>query len=397
MNSYEVFLDSLVLTELSKFYTFEFTDKMFAHLPYYTSAETVLTKNGYMLEGDAKGFTLSKGKTATTVELKAFSAPFLNMWVQDSGITGVSGIPINFACGFPAERGLLSAFSPEMEAFCKENGLTPAQGDASAVEFFVSNEVTKDGKNSIYTYHDAEVSSMAEFMDMGTMEIIFTDKDEAGKDEPFYYKIEMTQRKKPLKEIPKPWLKKIEEDGLSYEFEDGFLFVANTVGAARGLPPAPAHLRLKPLELTFDNWNTVKSEKKIQPSKTVVKGKEENVSDSDAEVSYAEAEEMLDQFLADPSKTTHDAMITAKNVKELFANENRNPNYKMGTNKYSQVSMVRELMVGVKKAVDWSTYAANVEEHANPSDSIGKIIIFKRLAGALRTHKGQVYCIENTN
>jgi hypothetical protein len=89
---------------------------MFANVPCYIDLRTVFRRNGYSVSDVESTFIVKKGnEKIATYDMGLFGAPWINLWAQDSGIEGVSGLPIGFSKADPKSRqGKLAEFSARL-------------------------------------------------------------------------------------------------------------------------------------------------------------------------------------------------------------------------------------------------------------------------------------------
>merc|ERR1712228_455005 len=186
---------------------------------------------------------------------------------------------------------------------------------------------------------------------------------------PFYHVISMEKRGKKLDKLPKIWMKKIEEDGLSWEFEDGRLYVSNTKGASYGLPPAPHHLCGFPkLHLSLSDWEV-----------------REPTGDTEWEM-------LTEQFMSKPCMGTFRAFRDAEAIQEAFETHKDDPGYKMGSNKKPLSQEVRKVIRGEKNAITWPQFTDLLDKTARPNDTKGiMILLFKFRLYVAETRDGNVY------
>lgn len=386
----ETFFNHCIVRELKNHYQVEFNNNMFPTLAYYTDASTVLVKNGFQLESSMSGFTLKKGCTTMgTFSLGVFSACFLNKWIEDSGIDGISGFPVGFSkTEAKTRQGALARMSEAFNTHAAELGMTPAQADFKAVEKFLSMEVTNQGKEGLFIFPEAEVLSKDDFVDEdeeGRVKVVFADED----DVPFYFAINMKKRGKIPAKLPGPWMAAIDREGLSHNYAEGVLYVSNTVGAAMGLPPAPAHLGVAKLELTLEDWDATEITPKAQSPVSILSSQVQaldtparGLDDTDCETKEALA--LAQQFLDSPGRATYNLMMQSASVSNTFLRYNKKPEYKMGSNKNMQTSAIRENMLGITRAKTFADYARLVLNVAAPKTTMGVMVLLMRLNGLLR-------------
>lgn len=396
--SLEDFVTASIIQELSKHYTVEYSQTMFANIPYYTDAKTVLVRNHYKVIDSVDGFSIKKGnEDLGTFNFGPFSAPFLNVWVADSGLDGVAGFPVFFnRTDARRKQGALAACSPKLKEEQKANFFTAAQSDARAIELFRSDKVVRNvrdekGVQELFIHEHCEVYPMMDFLSEDENgEGQFVDFSDEGNEVPFYYAISMRRRGKPLASVPALWAKKIDADGLTWAYQDGVLYVSNTIGASYGLPPAPAHLRLKNLALSVDDWENIPSQTESVAEETEKKtiGPKEKTAPASTAGGW---EELLEQFFAEPCEETYKIVMSSTEANLAFLSAKDTARYKMGSNKNSQSGAIRKKILGESNAVTFEEYSKIISDTAMPCDNTGKLVLLNRLKGLIRINGDELY------
>jgi len=405
MNSYSQFLCSAIKQEFNNLFSTSYSDDMFQSIVFYTDAHTTLKNNRYNLRVLDDGFSLyHKGEFFAEINMGAFSAPFLNAWIQEQA-TGMTLFPVGFNKTNPKDmQGALSRFSDRYMDELTVKEVTHQQADAGIIEIFLSDSVVCDGDEGIFRVDPRTIKpiSRVDFEDDGVVSFeddldeeedspVVTKAPSSNEKEalPFYYVINMEKRGKRLANLPKIWKKKIEEDGLSWEFTDGLLYVSNTKGSSYGLPPAPHHLRNLPkLELDLGNWE------EDTPSKTENKNSsnEPALSVCSDLTGDTEWEKITAQFMDSPCSATFDSFKEAPCVDEAFDNHKHDRGYKMGSNKNPLSGLVRKVIRGEDNAISWTDFTELIRTTAKPSDTKAyMILLFKFRLYVKQTRDGKVY------
>jgi len=413
MPSYIDYLYGSIIQEYHNLFNVKYSDNMYQSLFYYTDARTALKANKYDLKVSGDGFSLSKNSEfVSEMNMDVYSAPFLNAWISESA-SGVTLFPVGFDKTNPRDlQGKLAQFSARYLEEIQGQKITPQQADAGAMEIFMSNEIVTDGDNSIYKInprsvkaiprHDFEDKRGVSFDDDSEDEDdsssdaddyeSATEKPESKKKEPtpFYHVIIMEKRGKRLTTLPKIWKKKIEEDGLSWEFEDGRLYVSNTKGASYGLPPAPHHLcGLPKLNISLNDWEGVDTPNEREIIKgSAPKAIRELTGDT-------EWEQLTEQFMRNPNMHTFKAFRDADAVFQAHENHKEDSGYKMGSNKKPLSREVRKVIRGESNAVTWTEFTDLLDKTARPNDTKGiMILLYKFRLYVAETRDGNVYVTE---
>jgi len=392
----EDFFNHCIIRELQTYYELEFSKDMFPAMPYYTDARTVLAKNGYLLKLQEDGFELVKGGVSVcTYTLGIFSACFLNQWIADSGIEGVSGFPVGFSIvGAKTKQGALARFSNATRALAESLLMTPAQADSKVAALFVSDDISQEREADLYVFKEAKLLSKNDFVEEDEDGRCHVAISEPGKNIPFYHAIDMRRKGKAPDVLPAAWTKAIRDEGLSSKYVNGVLYVANTQGAAFGLPPAPAHLGLEKLELTLEDWEDVPF---VPTCANKLKIAPENPSPNTTNATYVGTEEgtqaiaLVQQFMDFPTQATHELLVTAAAVQNTFLIANKNPAYKMGTNKFAQTSVLRNKFLGEERKASFAAYAAEIRAVASPKTDMGFLVLAMRMKGLVRAHEDLMY------
>jgi len=416
MPSYSDYLFGAIIQEFNSLFNVEYCDNMYKNLIFYTDSRTALKQNNYSLRTSEEGFSLHKNKEFfVDMKMGDFSAPFLNAWIQMEE-SDLIQFPIGFEKANPREmQGRLSQYSGRFAEEIVSLGMTPQQADAGAVEIFMSDEIVTDGDNSIFKVDPRSVKVMPKVDFESNGKVTFEDdsEDESETDseddqddaddkvapaqkvaaklekkngpEPFYYVISMEKRGKRLEKLPKIWRKKIEEDGLSWEFVDGHLYVSNTKGASFGFPPAPHHLcGLPRLALSLNDWENV-----VTPPVTE---ENDNKGSSTTTILDGEWEELIEQFMADPCWTKFELFRDSEKVFDAFEEVKKDKRYKMGSNNKPISADVRKGMEKEENAIEWTKFAEVLKAKARPNDNKGlMVLLFKLRLYVAETTDGKVY------
>jgi len=410
MPSYSDYLYGAIIQEYHNLFNVEYSDTMYQSLVYYTDSRTALKANKYSLRTFDDGFSLYKnGEFFAEMHMDAFSAPFLNAWISES-VSGLTLFPVGFDKSNPREmQGKLAQYSARYLEEIQGLNITPQQADVGAVELFMSDEIVSDGDNSIFKVDPRSVRAIPrnDFEDKGGVSFDDDSEDEGESDSdadentaggeleskpkkeptPFYYVIAMERKGKKLNSLPKIWKRKIEEDGLSWEFEDGRLYVSNTKGASYGLPPAPHHLCGFPkLNISLNDWEGVNTpderECKTEAGKKIAR---ESTGDT-------EWEKLTEQFMANPCMSTFQAFRDADEVFQAYETHKEDPGYKMGSNKKPLSQEVRKVIRGEQNAITWPEFTDLLDKTARPNDTKGiMILLFKFRLYVAETRDGNVY------
>lgn len=384
---------------------------MSSNLLLYTDAKTALKNNGYCFKETAKGFSLTiNGKPLVQFDMGPFSAPFLNAWLSEY-INDVQMFMVGFGKAHPKLRGSLAKFSARFVDELAANGLTYKQEDLGALSIFLSDEIVTDGDNSIYRIDpdSVKVVSRAGFEKNGVVSF-FDDEEDCSTDSddeeeierkpvvrkevtptPFYYVISMETRTSTLAKLPKMWRKKIKQDGLSWEFVDGRLYVSNTKGTSYGFPPAPQHVcGLPRLKMSMDNWNeasTVNSNEAGSSIGAACAPRVERTLTGDTEW-----EKVTEQFMLNPTIETFRIFRDSQVIFDAFLKHKKDNGYKMGSNNQPLSQCVRSIMRGENRAISWSNFTELLHKTAMPNDTKGiMILLFKIKLYVEQTIEGKVY------
>jgi len=411
MPSYIDYLYGSIIQEFHNLFTVEYSDNMYSSLIYYTDARTALKANKFSLRTLEDGFSLYKnGEFFSEMHMGAYSAPFLNAWISESA-SGVTLFPVGFDKANPRDmQGKLAQSSARYLDEIQGQNVTQQQADVGAMEIFMSNEIVTDGDNSIFKInpksvkaiprHDFEDRHGVSFDDDSDEDESDSETDDfsAAKDElqpkkkkeptPFYYVISMEKKGKKLERLPKIWKKKIEDDGLSWEFEDGLLYVSNTKGASYGLPPAPHHLcGLPKLTICLNDWEGVNTptERESKKETDTPRAVRELTGDT-------EWEKLTVQFMNNPCMSTFKAFRDADAVFQAYEDHKDDSGYKMGSNKQPLSREVRKVIRGEENAITWPEFTDLLDKTARPNDTKGiMILLFKFRLYVAETKDGNVY------
>lgn len=413
--SSEEFLVAAVIQELTNKFNVIYSNEMHSALPYYTDVRTLFRKNEYTLLDTEDGeFALrKKGAELCKMNLGIFGSTFINSWVEHSGIEGVSLLPVGFAkYNAKAKQGALARSSPKLLEELEDRDISLFQSDSLAVQYFLSDEVVKDGKEGLYAIDSRilELVPSADFEEKvdGETKVNFdgVSDDESDSDEeagekqkappkvatvaPFYYAISMKKKGVARKKLPSYWVSKIKEDGLSWNFVGGVLYVSNTKGTSYGFPPAPKHIvGLPELDLTIEDWPAVPSfgGSSVKPPADDERS-EASVADTAQDSTWID---ITRSFYAKPGAETYSAFCLSGDVAFQYGHNKGNPGYKMGSNKVPQLTSVRATCLGAKNAIPWERFAAALKNAANPKDDLGLLMILFKIKGQLVTNEDTVY------
>jgi hypothetical protein len=376
-------------------------------LVFYSDARATLKRNGFSFKEHDNGFVLRKGSDCVAdVEMGAFSAPFLNAWISES-IGETTLFPIGFG-SLPvlACRGKLAEYSQKFSEIVRIIGsVTPTQADADAVEAFLSDEIVTTGTNAIFRVNPKmiKVVSRVDFEDGGNVSFSDEPEDESDDSEgeratpssvvkeevkPFYHVIAMEKKGKIMTKLPQIWINRLQEDGLSWEYDSiaGRLYVSNTKGTALGFPPAPRHLcGLPSLALKLEGKDGGLPEKKEDQLKPLTL-----TSDSATEWG-----KITSQFLTTPGMETFRAFRESEIIMGAFNNHKKDAGYKMGSNNKPLSDAVRSVIRGESKAVTWAAFVELLSSTARPNDIKGcMILLFKIRLYVEQDSNGKVYVSE---
>jgi hypothetical protein len=397
--SLDDFVNSCILQELRTKFTLIFTnDKMFANVVYYSDCRTVLRRNGYSLQEHGSAFTIRKGATLVgTFDLGPFSAPFVNSWMAQSGIEGVQGFPVGFnKSDARRKQGSLSRVSDKFIAEIEARAITPAQADCDAIRIFNSNEVVavENGFDGLYVV-PIEACPKDDFME--DQAIVFTDTP----DVPFYIAINMRRRRRVVASLPGNWAEALRTQGMSYNYDSttGVLYVCNTKGASYGFPPSAEHLGLAALDLEIEDWESVPfNNNALQALANNAAGGafahfvHNNNAPAANVAGNADWTALVRQFIQAPDSYTYSALVTSESARDAFTGMNKEPEYKMGSNKNKQTGILRLAMLGEAKKKTYLEYARLLEETARPASDDFLLVLMFRMRGLLRQGTdGSVY------
>ena len=365
---------------------------MFANVVYYSDCRTVLRRNGYSLQEHGSAFTIKKGVTPVgTYDLGPFSAPFMNSWMAQSGIEGVQGFPVGFnKSDAKRKQGSLSKVSDKFIAEIEAREITPAQADCDAIRIFNSNEVVavEDGFAGLYIV-PIEACPKDDFME--DQAIVFTDTP----DEPFYVAINMRRRKKVVADLPGNWAEALRTQGMSYNYDGtkGVLYVCNTKGASYGFPPTAEHLGLDELDLEIEDWESSPvNNAALQAPANNGAGGAQNTAPLANMDNNADWIALVRQFIQVPDSYTYTALVSSDAALAAFDEMNKEPVYKMGSNKNKQTGTLRLAMLGEAKKKTYLEYARLVEETASPKSDDFLLVLMFRMRGLIRQGTdGSVY------
>lgn len=426
--SYSDFVYGVIIQEYHKLFNVEYSDKMYRSLVYYVDAKTALKAHDYSFRVLDTGFSMFKdGVFFNETRMGAFSAPFLNAWISES-IEGLTLFPVGFGMTHPREsRGELSRYSPRYKEDIATQNVTDAQADVGAVEIFMSNEIVTTGKQGLFMLDQRSIRAISrvDFEDGGKVSFDDDSEDDGSTDSdsadeqsdagaaaaepkqitpkqpkekipiPFYYLIAMEKRGKKLETLPRIWKKKIKEDGLSWEFTDGRLYVSNTKGASYGFPPAPHHVyNLPSLNLSLDHLEApLPAAEKKQGSSSAPKFSAAGLSG----VAGGATDWVLvvEQFMADPCFATFQVFRDSTCVAKAYETHKKDNGYKMGTNNAPMSAVVRKIICGEENAVTWPNFTDLLKSVARPNDTKGlMLLLFKFRLYVAQTTDGTVYVTE---
>jgi hypothetical protein len=387
---------------------------MSSDLVFYADAVSVLRNNGYCFKETADGFSLTtEGKNVVQFNMGSFSAPFLNAWLLNY-VRDVQLFTLGFSKSNPSLRGSLAQYSARFVDELAANGSTYLDKDPEALAIFLSDEIVTDGDNSIHKVNcdSVKVVSRAGFEKNGVVsffddedydsstdseadssaEELFGEKSVVKKEivpVPFYYVISMDTKMSTMVRLPKPWKKKIRDDGLSWEFVDGRLYVSNTKGTSYGLPPAPHHIcGLPRLKISMENWGSADN----IPA-DVCGPRIASASRIERELTGdTEWEKVTEQFMANPSMETFRIFRDSQIIFDAFLLHKKDTGYKMGSNEKPLSQCVRSIMRGESKAISWQNFTELLHKTAIPNDTKGiMIMLFKIKLYVEQTVDGKVY------
>jgi len=406
MPSYSEYLCGAIIQEFKNHFDIEYSSRMTPSKFHYTDTRTFLKANGYRLKGDDKGFALFRDKDfVAEMKMGPFSAPFLNAWVGEAEHR-VSQVAVGFDKIHPKDlQGSLARFSSRFSDELKEKKMVAEQADDAIIDIFLSDEIVTDGDNSIFKVDLKTIKALprVDFESNGVVSFDDESEDEDSDSEdtikavkerkapvPFYHVIAMEKRGKVLSKLPKIWQKKIEEDGLSWEFVDGKLYVSNTIGASYGLPPAPAHLwGLPKLQLSLDTWAktgaVMESESKVDTPSTSDEKKDRPTGDEEWEL-------ITEQFMADPCWSTFETFKTAECIERAYGDIKDDKRYRMGSNKNPLTASIRKVIRGEENAISWTDFSSLLDKTARPNDTKGiMVLLYKFRLYVEQTKDGKVY------
>lgn len=423
------FLTSIIIQEFHNLFQVVYNDEMYPNMVHYSDAKTLFKKSGIILKHPGTGFSLRhKDGLYMEMDMQDFSSTWLNAYIVDNGGEGYQLFPVGFGQGNhpKAFQGALSRYSDRFVLEMEDKKLTPQQADRAAVELFLNDEVVKidddreekgvEGEFSLVDHpgdglfrvdRSVEAINMRDFETRAgqiTLDPITDDefddseegdedKDPAPSTKPFYYVIKIEFRGRKMSKLPRVWRKKIIDDGLSWSFADGLLYVSNTIGTSYGFPPAPKHIiglpRLPLIDLS--EWDgPAPSQEKCEESvaKPTAKGREPVPSTAPAWV------HLVEDFLRDPCWTTFENFRDAVEIKIAYNTHKEDSGYKMGTNKTPLAMKVRKLMTGEENAKTWTEFTEILQDTAGPkNDSKGIMILLFKMRLHLQESQGKVYSI----
>jgi len=426
--SYSDFVYGAIIQEYHKLFEVEYSDKMYKSLVYYVDAKSALKAQNFSFRVLDEGFSIYKdGVFFNETKMGVMSAPFLNAWISES-IEGLTLFPVRFGMVHPREvQGQLSNYSAKYKEDISTQNVTDAQADVGAVEIFMSNEIVNTGKQGLFMLDHKSISAISrvDFEDGGKVSFdddseddgsSDSDSDEAGDDAatpkkelkqpkekipvPFYYVIAMEKRGKKLETLPKIWKKKIKDDGLSWEFTDGRLYVSNTKGASYGFPPAPHHIyNLPKLNLSLDHWDapTLAADRRAGSTSSAPAAGFNGVHSSGAGTAYGTADwvTVMDQFLGDPCFATYQVFRDSNCIAKAYETHKKDIGYKMGSNNAPMSGTIRKIIRGEENAVTWPQFTELLKSVARPNDIKGlMLILFKFRLYVAQTINGTVYVTE---
>jgi hypothetical protein len=367
---------------------------------HYADALSVLQNNNILFSSTDGGFTLTRsGEVIADIDMGPFSAPFLNRWMANT-VSGFAPFPVGFSgARHLSIQGELSKFSEDFAKEAAASDMSAQEADAKAVALFLSDEIVTTGVNKIFKMDAVNVNALAkaDFEDEGVVSFL-EDPPDSAEDvmaeeridvaqsvRPFYHVIKMVKRGRTLTELPKIWVDKIAEDGLSWEFVDGRLFVSNTVGASRGFPPAPDHLcGLADLGLQIKDAEST-------PVSVEAVAKKPITASSESE----QWKIITAQFLEKPCMASFGAFRDAESIAKAYNDHKKDPGYKMGSRKNPLTDGLRKVMRGEDKAITWNEFVELLGLTARPSDIKGQmILLFKIRLYVEQTEEGKVYVSE---
>jgi len=386
--SVQQYIDSCIVKELESKFEVRYSDTMYVHRPCYTSAKTVITKNGYSLKTSDEGYQLKGSETtqvkAEEINLGIWSSSFLNMRVYQD-VAGVMPYVVGFSiANAKSKQGELARSSGRLMEEQESKKLTAEQSDVTALSLFSSTEVTADGKEGLYQFDGAELLPRDDFQEEEEDRTIISFADSDEPDAPFYYRINMKRRGRVYEKLPKSWEDAIAKEGLSwsYDMNTGILYVSNTKGAAYGLPPNPVVMKMGSLGLELQDWPET-AQKTVPLAGT---GKAKGTGDP------MHGQEVVEQFLHNPDEATYREMVADDGVRELFKSYKDNVRYKLGTNSNKLTTALRKKMTGEENARTWSEFSELIQTVACPKDTIAcALLVVKNLSVLRVTEGGLVY------
>lgn len=382
---------------------------------FYTNARTLFKKNNVVFKEKGAGFSVCRKSPGydyyLELDLGVFSAPFINEMLLME-VQGVNVFPQGFNKSHPSQyRGKLAEFSPAYLASLAE-GFAPDHADEGALDIFLSDEVVTTGANNIYRVESKDIKTISRNDFESNGEIDFSDEaDEEDSEtegdsnvlsvsikdpklvQPFYYVVTMERKGRMLKVLPRAWREKMENDGLSWEFDakSSRLYVSNTLGASYGFPPPPKHLcGLPTLGLSLEDWDGATSDKEDMQEATgtttpVAAGPRCGPEGS-------EWEKITERFIKDPCLLTFDNFRNAECIFAAYEAHKGTPGYKMGTNKNPLSQHVRKAMRGPDNAISWTEFVTVLTSIARPNDLKGiTLLLFKLRLLVEQTRDGRVY------
>lgn len=406
--SFSDFLVGAIVSELSNHFTLRYDDHLFKSRVYYTNARTLLKKNNFVFKEKGTGFSLYRKEPELyrlELDMGVFSAPFINELILME-VSGVNMFPLGFNTAYPKQyQGKLAAFSPRYLASL-DDGFPLVQADEGAMSMFLSDQVVNTGTNNIFrvTSDDLIPIPRNEFESNGVIDFNF-DSDDDGIDlerrplpkfnkikpvQPFYHVITMERRCRLVKVLPKIWKQKLESDGLSWEFdaEKSRLYVANTLGASYGFPPAPHHIHGFPLLGLDVQSKEGNSQVELQEGA----GAYSLAAVDPCSIVDNVWEGVLQCFLDEPCMSTFVAFRESVSVSDAYEVHKGAPGYKMGTNKSPLAQIVRTGMRGPENAIAWPNFVVLLHDIARPNDLKGiLILLFKLRLFIVEAQDGRIY------
>jgi hypothetical protein len=370
MLSYSALLQGAIIQEFSKQFNIEYSDTLYRGQVYYTDVRAALKKSNILLQQDGEGFVLRRHNVVLgQYNLGVFSAPFLNAWVTQKAV-GIAHLPMGFGVKHPKTyQGGAASFSEEYRAHAHSRAnITTSQADAGALETFLSDEIVTTGRNKIYKLRP-QLSSVPVYPasdyveDDGTIKL-------ADPGVPFYLVIRFKS------ELLNSFKKIIARDGLSWEFADHLLFVANTLGAFWQFPPAPGHLIGLPfLDICISAWENIVST--------------EQNEESDLQRDCAKLATIPGmEFFSDPSALSFYAFCHSAEVALAYATHKKDFGYSYCTR---AATNVLRLMRDPDYDLSWYEFNGLLSDMVRPETVKGKmLVLFKIAPHLIDTNNGRV-------